>query len=270
MSKLNILIGADPEVFMRKDGVLVSAHGAVQGTKAAPFKVMQGAVQVDGMALEFNIDPASSSEEFVNNIQTVMAELARMVPGYELVADPVAEFGLDYIKAQPKEAQEMGCEPDYNAWLGGAINPKPDGEKSFRTGAGHVHIGWTKDMDITDPSHKQACIMLTRQLDYYLGIGSMLYDGDIKRRTMYGAAGAFRVKPYGVEYRVLSNAWLKSPKLMSWVFDCTVKAVNDLLGGREAFQMYGDAALHIMQDPAPMRHVLTDYLKLFGLRHPEV
>jgi len=103
MSKLNILIGADPEVFMRKDGVLVSAHGAVQGTKAAPFKVMQGAVQVDGMALEFNIDPASSSEEFVNNIQTVMAELARMVPGYELVADPVAEFGLDYIKAQPRK-----------------------------------------------------------------------------------------------------------------------------------------------------------------------
>jgi len=55
---MKILVGCDPELFVKKDGVLVSAHGLVQGSKEHPFRVSKGAVQVDGMALEFNIDPA--------------------------------------------------------------------------------------------------------------------------------------------------------------------------------------------------------------------
>ena len=53
---MNILIGADPELFVKKDGVVVSGHDLIQGTKADPFPVQDGAVQVDGMALEFNIE----------------------------------------------------------------------------------------------------------------------------------------------------------------------------------------------------------------------
>lgn len=42
-----------------------------------------------------------------------------------------------------------------------------------------------------------------------------------------------------MEYRVLSNAWLKSPKLMSWVYNTTMKAVNDLLEGRNMGESFG-------------------------------
>lgn len=267
---MQILIGADPEVFMRKDGKFISAHGAVKGDKKNPFKVDKGAVQVDGMALEFNIDPASSADEFVDNITSVMATLQSLVPGFELVADPVARFGLEYIKAQPEEAQELGCEPDFNAWNGGEPNPKPDGEKDFRTGAGHVHIGWTKDMDINDPHHREACIMLTKQLDYYLGLGSLLYDDDSERRTMYGAAGAFRVKPYGVEYRVLSNAWLKSPSLMRWVFETTQKAVADLFEGKAAYNKWGNDALYYLAQDKPNHTQVKLYLKTLNVNVPVV
>lgn len=55
-------IGADPEVFVGREGQFFSAHGLVPGNKRRPHKVDRGAVQVDGMALEFNIDPASSYE----------------------------------------------------------------------------------------------------------------------------------------------------------------------------------------------------------------
>ena len=55
-----ILVGCDPEVFVAKGGKFISAHGMIPGTKKAPHKVERGAVQVDGMALEFNIDPAAS------------------------------------------------------------------------------------------------------------------------------------------------------------------------------------------------------------------
>lgn len=233
MSGVQILVGADPEVFMRKDGKFISAHGAVEGDKANPFKVEKGAVQVDGLALEFNIDPAANEEEFVTNIQTVMKILGGMVPDYELVPDPVAHFGFQYLEEQPPEALELGCEADFNAWEGGAVNPRPDGKVDFRTGAGHIHIGWTKDQDVNDPDHIEACIMLTKQLDVYLGVPSLLWDKNNERRKLYGKAGAFRVKPYGVEYRVLSNAWLRSEKLMRWVYKATIKATEDLLGGND-------------------------------------
>ena len=53
MSK--ILVGCDPEIFVKQAGVFKSAHGLVVGDKKDPQKVNKGAVQVDGMALEFNI-----------------------------------------------------------------------------------------------------------------------------------------------------------------------------------------------------------------------
>lgn len=235
---LELLIGCDPETFVRKIGKkqFHSAHGLIPGDKKNPYKVDKGAVQVDGMALEFNIDPAKNEQEFIANIKGVMGIMASMVPEYELVANPVAVFTPAHLKKQPKEALELGCEPDFNAWYDGAANPRPNGEVNFRTGAGHVHIGWTNGVDINDPGHREACIMVAKQLDYYLGLGSLVYDTDTKRRTLYGAPGAFRPKPYGVEYRVLSNAWLRSEELMAWVYRMTIKGVQDLFEGKAAYE----------------------------------
>jgi hypothetical protein len=47
-----------------------------------------------------------------------------------------------------------------------------------------------------------------KQLDWYLGGWSLKHDSDPTRRTLYGRAGACRLKSYGVEYRVLSNFWM--------------------------------------------------------------
>lgn len=236
---LEILVGADPEIFMAQGGKFFSAHGVIPGDKKNPFKVNKGAVQVDGMALEFNIDPAKNEQEFITNLKTVMGVLGEMVPGYELKAVPVADFDAAYMDSQPLEALELGCDPDFNAWEDGKPNPRPNGKVNFRTGAGHVHIGWGSGFDIADPDHIEACCMITKQLDYYLGLGSLLYEDDNRRRTMYGAAGAFRPKPYGVEYRVLSNAWLKDEKLMAWVYRNTVKGVQDLMQNKKAYIQFG-------------------------------
>ena len=46
---------------------------------------------------------------------------------------------------------------------------------------------------------------------------------------MYGKAGAFRPKTYGVEYRTLSNAWLFSKKLQSFVYRGVQRAVDKAL-----------------------------------------
>lgn len=232
---MELLIGADPEVFVKKDGVFHSAHGLIEGDKKNPQKVEFGAVQVDGMALEFNIDPAKDQDQFIHNVQAVMLKLASMVPEYQLVIEPVAHFEKEILKACPPEALELGCDPDFNAYTG-EPNPRPDGTRNFRTGAGHIHIGWTQNMDINHPEHVEACRMLAKQLDVYLGIPSVILDPNTERRQLYGKAGCYRVKPYGMEYRVLSNFWLKNVQLQEWVYQNTRLAFDNLVAGKRMYE----------------------------------
>lgn len=231
--------GADPELFVAQDGVFKSGYGLIEGDKENPFPVENGAVQVDGMALEFNIDPAMDEESFVFNLSSVLIQLEDMVPEYNLVAEPVATFTEEYMKAQPEKAKELGCDPDFNAW-GGKQNAVPNAAVNFRTGSGHIHVGWTDGESITDAFHVAQAQALVRQMDFYLALPSLLFDPDKQRRELYGKAGAHRVKPYGVEYRVLSNAWLRSKELMAWAFRASKKAAEDIASGIVLEKQFGD------------------------------
>lgn len=225
---MQLLIGADPELFLKRGATFLSGYDMLPGTKAVPHKVEKGALQIDGMALEFNIDPAHNADEFVTNINTVLATMRSMIPPeYEIVASAVAKFSPEYMEEQPETAKELGCDPDFNAYTMQA-NPRPDQHPTMRTAAGHVHIGWTKDQDRHDPRHFSAASFITRQLDCFLGLPSVLLDEDTERKQMYGKAGAFRPKPYGAEYRTLSNFWLKEDTLKKWVYDSTVAGCEQM------------------------------------------
>lgn len=256
---MNILIGSDPELFIKRNGQLVSAHGMLPGDKKNPHKVKDGAVQVDGMAAEFNIDPAESEDAFVHNLNSVMGQLAGMLDGCTLHADPVAHFGHEMIDAQPPEAKELGCDPDYCAWNNGSENTKPNVELPFRTGAGHIHVGVTEDADIRDRDFNASCCEAVKQMDFYLALPSLFFDEDVQRREMYGKAGAYRPKSYGFEYRTLSNKWLSDEGLMRWAYRNAKLAVERMLEGEELHTKYGDiqeiintsdkdAALKIIKD----------------------
>ncbi len=231
--EVDLKVGSDPEIFVaNKSGKLVSAHGMVAGTKDSPTPVACGGIQVDGMALEFNINPASSKAEFISNTQVVMKELTKALPsGHTLKILSTAQFGKKYIDLQPESAKELGCSPDFNAYTNGEQNPKPNGELPFRTAAGHVHVGWTEGSSTQDKEHQFYCQQVVQVMDLLLGVPSVLMDNDQQRRSMYGQAGSYRAKAYGVEYRVLSNFWLKNQALMSWVYEQTELAVKKVLGG---------------------------------------
>ncbi len=230
--QVDLKVGCDPEAFLRNTNGLISAHGMIPGNKETPHPVDDGAIQVDGMAVEFNINPANSIEEFVKNVNSVMKQLVQHLPeGCRLDLSPTAQFGKEYIDSQPMDAKELGCSPDNNAYLEGAENPKPNPEVPFRTAAGHVHIGWTDGMSTDNPEHMDTCVELIKILDLVLGVPSVLVDPDTQRRDLYGAAGAFRAKDYGVEYRTLSNFWLKSESHMKWVYRGVAKSVKMFLEG---------------------------------------
>lgn len=238
-------IGADPEIFVKKNGKFVSGHVFPCGTKHQPRQTKHGTVQVDGMALEFNVKPAANKKAFVQNVQNVYTDLSQIVHTHDkeasLEAVPTVHFDKTYLDTLPREALELGCNPDFNAYERQA-NPKPDPTVTFRTGAGHVHLGWC---DIKDPyivEHFRSCARVVKELDFFLGLASFDWDTDGERRQLYGKAGAFRPKLYGVEYRVLSNAWIRSPDLVGRVYALTTKAFASS-GGHESFcDKYGTFA----------------------------
>lgn len=205
-----MLYGCDPEVFLTRKGKPIGVHETgLPGTKSQPHKTSRGAVQQDGFAAEFNTDPVDQTDfnGFNLNIVKTLADLKELVPGCSIAKTPVMDFGMDYIESAPASAKILGCDPDYDAYTG-KPNPRPNGELPFRSGAGHVHIGWGADIPVDNEEHIEICAGFVKMLDATVGMFMTFIDREPRRRELYGKAGAFRPKSYGVEYRTPSNAWI--------------------------------------------------------------
>jgi hypothetical protein len=220
---MNIKLGCDPELFLSDvTGKLRASCGLIGGTKADPQPLPIGdgfAIQEDNVAVEFNIPPASNAKQFVESISKAMGFIGASVEsmhGFRIVSLSAASFPKDQL-VDPR-AIEFGCDPDYNAWTGDR-NPRPKaGDPTLRSCGGHVHIGFDKD--------KMGSRNLIKMMDLYLGVPSVLMDNGELRKQLYGKAGAYREKPYGCEYRTLSNFWVFQDNLKRWVWESTERAVE--------------------------------------------
>ena len=80
-----ITVGADPEAFgVDQKGNIVSMIGKIGGSKHKPLPCKAGAMQEDNILAEFNIDPATTSKQFVHNLQTVMGEPHKKIAPFQL------------------------------------------------------------------------------------------------------------------------------------------------------------------------------------------
>lgn len=216
---MTMRLGCDPEVFMMNmNKELVSVIGKVDGNKWNPLQVASlpkgFTLQQDNVSLEFGIPPAASREEFVHYIQTVKAAGLEHLKGLSFSRASCAVF--PEAEMQTAEAHVFGCEPDYNAWTR-RKNPSPKPPHPLmRSAGGHVHI------ETTLPKRE-----VVKAMDLYACLVSLFRDPHgVARRQMYGKPGAYRPKPYGVEYRSLSNFWIFSKPLISWVWDSSAKALE--------------------------------------------
>ena len=66
----------------------------------------------------------------------------------------------------------------------------------------------------------------------FVGLPSVLYDKDVRRRSLYGKAGSFRLQPWGVEARNLSGAMYANEKLMRIVWNGIIQAIDAYNHGR--------------------------------------
>src|SRR5579859_4884206 len=70
----------------------------------------------------------------------------------------------------------------------------------------------------------------------------------MERRTLYGKAGAFRPKSYGVEHRVLGNTWIFSRIKIRDILNCYLKAIASLNAGLKVEASDYSTILSIIND----------------------
>lgn len=218
---MNFKIGADPEVFVGDTESARSIIGKIGGTKEVPLPlpIADGfSVQEDNVALEFNIPASDSKSAFVQNINAAMGFLEQVVQdsyGYRFLRESAISF--PETELQDPRAMVFGCEPDFNAWTL-RRNPKPKANDwKLRSAGGHVHVG--------AELNKEQKIEVVRWLDLLMSVPAQFMDDGQLRKQLYGKAGAYRDKPYGVEYRPLSNFWIFKPRLVEWVYDNVERAL---------------------------------------------
>jgi hypothetical protein len=238
-------VGTDSELFVRlaSTNTLIPVIGRVGGTKIQPIPVLGGngfAVQEDNVMLEFNVPPSSTAGAFVSNINKMLEFLEKDLKEKGLKYSIAASARFRKSQLDHPQAMEIGCEPDYCVYTR-SKNPRPDTEGlTLRSCGGHVHVSYTiDDKPLQDVLDREPMV---KAMDFTLGLPSVLLDKDTNRKKLYGRAGSFRPKEYGevggLEYRVLSNFWLKSDSLKKFVFDSTLYAAGMVTDSSDFLDSY--------------------------------
>lgn len=213
-------LGQDVECFLQdKNGKHISVIGYINADKWNPMQIPDMpkgfTLQEDNVAIEYGIPPASSAEELWHHTNEVMKKSLEYLPNLSFSKLSCTVFDEDQM-LHPN-AHVFGCEPDFNAWTKD-FNPSPQPPHPFmRSAGGHIHVE-TKD----NPYE------VIQAMDLFLGVPSVLMDKGEDRKKLYGKMGAHRIKPYGVEYRVLSNFWCFERKYCEWVWRNTERALANL------------------------------------------
>lgn len=224
----NYTIGADPELFIIDETTnsVVSSIGLIPGKKGEPYvaeDMPKGfGLETDNILAEFNIPPCTTKEAFINNIEYMKSYIRSFVkkvnPNLGILCEASQMVPADQLKS--KEAKEFGCSVDFNAYTESA-NPKPKGTSTNLRSAGlHIHVGYE------NPNVDES-LRYIKRMDVTLGAPSIIFDQDSKRRSLYGKAGAFRLTPYGFEYRVLSSKMMSTPELLGFVWSGIEMALDD-------------------------------------------
>lgn len=224
-------MGSDPEfMLVDKDGKYRSAIEVIHGTKKRPVTLKGGHLTFwDNVLAECCPKYGKTKEEVIENFRECFQGLASLVAPLRLT--PQASNTYPKEECKHPGALEFGCEPELNAYEMRTILP-PDGAtgSTFRSGGGHIHIGHLTGDEY--PLKDQTDVgkwWVARYMDWFVGLPSLVMDNDPTsqaRRKLYGGAGNLRMKPYGIEYRTLSVFWLRSPELVSAIWDLTERCID--------------------------------------------
>lgn len=250
-NNVQFTFGADPELFLfdKRLNRVVSSIPILKRDKHNPIELGRGSkLYADNALVEIAFAPSNTKQDFINSLRTVFAETKKRLGNrYTLLPQAVHRYKKSELKdrlvyienGRKKEmtAWDIGCNPNFDIYRHAANMPKPF-KDGMRTGSFHLHLGnknyKTEPNGLLVPDFSKA--EAVKLMDIFVGVSSILFDKDETapaRRKLYGKAGEFRPTPYGVEYRVLGNFALRSPELVSLVFDLTNHALSYMVKGNQ-------------------------------------
>jgi len=203
-----ITIGHDSEFGLKHNGVLVSALDHIK-----EYEGGAGRYFPDNLNCEIAINPVDNLKDFHTYTDDLLDRIR--LQGFDLVLEPTIKYP-DEAMTHPL-AYISGCNPDFSGYTE-QKNKSPDFETmdGTRSAGGHIHVG-DDSLDVMN---------WIRWMDVFVGMPLLIKEPPNERRKLYGGAGAMRPKPYGGEYRTLSNIWISSPKMRDFVWEGTHKAVE--------------------------------------------
>ena len=206
--------GSDPEYFVesKETGQIVpffqtSMDGVTAGFSylGEYFKTRYYADNCMGEVavtpFDLNVFTYSDLERYITGLAENITKVADSC-GYRAHFFCSYEFSDEQLES--KKAREIGCQPFIVSGKG-LIKPEPY-KDNWRHAGGHIHLSWQYD-----GSGEVSPELIVKVLDKVL----LPYDRQCtKRAELYGMAGAYRLKPYGLEYRSLTNYWLAYPDFL--------------------------------------------------------
>jgi hypothetical protein len=238
------MLGCDPEFFFAD-----SKSGKVIGSEKILKKSdKERCLVIDGVQAELNPAPSFCRQLLAGSIQTCFIQLRNALKARGIDAVVKVDSLVDITQAEldslSEGCQVFGCAPSTNIYSEGENKTskiKVDAKKYLkRSAGGHIHLGnafstylnqtqfpehgeyaeYVKIAKRIEQALKKSPDIMIAVLDIVVGNTCVLMDrseGNKERRANYGRAGEYRLKPYGIEYRSLSNFWLRSYQLMSFV-----------------------------------------------------
>lgn len=228
--RLGCTSGADPEIFVLDAKGKVIPAWTFLGSKEKPTKFESGdgykeSAYWDGFQAEFTT-PAGVTclVRMCDTVRSGLKAIYQAMPKKgKLSIKSVVEVDPKVLGEAKEEHVAFGCAPSKNAY-GLRGNTQSGRVVPYRFAGGHIHMGINEESKKNIPK-------IVKALDTVLGVGCVsLFAGldNPIRRQFYGQAGEYRTPPHGLEYRVLSNAWLCHPVIFHLVFD-TARAVAGLV-----------------------------------------
>lgn len=191
--------------------------------------------------------------EIATNTRGCIEGLLREIRIYHTEIENKGKFSIEYspvyeIPDMTKEERILGCNPDIKMYGDESSNPGAF-RMNWRPAGAHIHFGvrtnlpnldrflkkintYSNTSEILGALNKNTQLYNTimnltsptnfiANLDATIGLLSVLATDEVEkqklRRTMYGQAGSYRIKEYGIEYRVLDILSLVDGCLFSFI-----------------------------------------------------
>lgn len=216
---------------------------------------VKGSIKSHGSGVKVEVSPVSGEKTFIDIIDKFVNDISAPV-------DIVSTNN----SIKPNHLLDSDEEKSYSAYTGTQIFFKTPVDID---GTGDVIISWTKeDIDPLEPTHFEACCWLSKTLDHYLGLCSLLWDKNHSRRSDRGLPGLFSPTSSGMKYKMLSNLWVAKPQLRCFVYNNTLEAIKALFNEEKVYEKHylGNSVYNILTEGDP--NVVANLLKYSDIKAP--